>query len=92
MSIIIGKRYSRDKKKFNYFFAWVKGPGQRVVSGIFTHAKRHTQTEKNHNKEALLILENRRSKLILESQSVGTGYIPLHKIKTNFFDLYANST
>jgi len=36
-----------------------------------------------------MILEMRRSELILERQSIGTNYIPAHKYKQNFLDYYS---
>jgi hypothetical protein len=44
--------------------------------------------ERNHNKEALLILERKRAQLIIEWQSISSGYIPQHKFKNNFLDYY----
>ena len=44
--------------------------------------------QKNHNKEALAILESKKSQIILEGQSVNSGYIPQHKLKANFLDYY----
>ncbi|MEP6750304.1 MAG: hypothetical protein ABJB86_21375 [Bacteroidota bacterium] len=84
MSIIITQRKSSDGSKVWYQLEWGKGAGQRIASGIFTYAKPRNAIEKNHNKEALLMLETKKSRLILEKQSVSTGYIPAHKIKANF--------
>jgi hypothetical protein len=87
MSIIIAQNPSANKEKIWYSFQWGKEKGQRIAMGIFTCAKPKNQTEKNHNKEALAILETKKSQLIPEGQSVGPGYIPSHKIvvsKYNF--------
>lgn len=89
MSIIISKTLSRDKQKTWYSFEWGKGKGQRVASGIFTYTKPKDQLQKNHNKEALQILETKRSHLIIDKQSTATSYIPQHKIKSNFIEYYA---
>lgn len=44
--------------------------------------------EKNHNKEALTILEMKKSQLILDRQAIGSGYIPVHRYKENFLDFF----
>jgi hypothetical protein len=46
--------------------------------------------EKNHNKEALILVDTKKSELLLEQQSIGTGFIPSHKFKANFLDYYAD--
>jgi len=89
MSINITQRKSSDGAKVWYQLEWGKGAGQRIASGIFTYAKPRNAVEKNHNKEALLMLEAKKSRLILEKQSVSSGYLPAHKIKANFLDFYA---
>ncbi len=60
-----------------------------MSTGIFTYTKPKDQIQKNHNKEALMILETKRSQMILDGQAISSGYIPQHKIKNNFFDYYA---
>jgi integrase len=89
MPILISKNLSSNKQKIWYTIEWGKGRGQRVATGIFTYVKPQNAIEKNHNREALLMLETKKSRLILEKQSVSTGYIPAHKIKANFLDFYA---
>jgi len=42
-----------------------------------------------YGKEALAILETKRSQIILDSQAITTGYILKYKIKSNFLDYYA---
>lgn len=88
MSIQISTKKSRDGKKIWYYLEWGKGTGERKASGVFTYAKPKDQLQKNHNKEALSLLENKRSQLILDRQSIGTTYIPTHRFKDNFFDFY----
>ena len=88
MAITITKRkYGKDKEW--YYLEWGKGAGQRVASGIFTYKNPKSALEKNHNKESLATLESKRAMMILEKQSVATGYVPIHKIKSNFLDFYA---
>jgi hypothetical protein len=60
------------------------------INGHFTYVQPATLLQKNHNKEALAILETKRSQMILDVQAIGTAYIPQHKIKTNFLDYYQN--
>ena len=89
MSITISKRKSVYTGKTFYYFGWGKGAGQRIASGIFTYTKPKNLTEKNHNKEAHSILESKRSQMVLEKISISSGYIPIHRIKTNFFEFYS---
>jgi integrase/recombinase XerD len=91
MSIKIIKREPGEgnkSRKVRYTIEWGKGAGQRITTGIFTYANPKNASEKNHNKESLAILENRKSKMILDRQSIGSNYIPSHKIKSNFLDFY----
>ena len=44
--------------------------------------------QKNHNKEALALLEVKKSQLTIEQQSVGSVFIPQHKFKKNFLEYY----
>jgi len=44
--------------------------------------------QKNFNKEALAILQTKKSQMILEGQAINTGHIPQHKVKSNFLDYY----
>lgn len=88
MTISITKKHSKNRVKTLYYFEWGKEAGQRIATGIFTWTKPKDQIQKNHNKESLGILEVKRSQLILDMQSVGTGYIPPHRYKANFLDFY----
>jgi len=92
MNITIHPRLSRSSKKTYYSLQWGKAKGQRVATGVFTYAKPVTQLEKNHNKEALAILEMKRSQLVLDRQSLGTNYVTQHKLKKNFVEYYASLT
>ncbi len=86
--MIIEQRKSANGKKIYYRFKWGQGGMEKMSSGIYTYAKPQTQTEKNHNKEALALLDIKQSQLVLEQQSIGTNYIPAHKYKHNFLDFY----
>lgn len=88
MSITIAKNYSRDKSKIYYKIELGRTAGQRIATGIFTYAKPVNQIQKDHNKEALKILELKKSPMILDAQTIPSGYIPQHKYKANFFDYY----
>jgi hypothetical protein len=85
----IVERVSNDNTRIFYTLEWGRGPGEREATGIFTYLRPKNQIEKNHNKEALLLLEKRKSQLILEQQSIGIGHIPSHKYKHNFLNYYA---
>ena len=89
MNINISPKPSRSSKKTWYYFEWGKTSGQRRATGIFTWAKPVNQIEKNHNKEALAILETKRSQLVLDGQAINSGYTPQHKIKADFLDYYS---
>jgi integrase len=81
---------NRKRDKIYYYFNIGRGAGQRLSTGIFIYAKPKDQIQKNHNKEALLILETKKSQITIESQAIGTPYIPQHKFKANFLDYYAD--
>jgi len=89
MNINITKRLSRNGSKIYYSLEWGKSVGQRVSTGIFSYVKPKNQIQKNHNKEALMILENKRSQMVLDRQAVNSGYIPQYKIMNNFLDYYS---
>lgn len=75
-----------DKIIFYYDFG--RGKGQRPSTGIFIYARPKNQTEKNHNKEALALIELKKSQLTIETQATGSGFIPTHKFKANFIEYY----
>jgi hypothetical protein len=60
-----------------------------MSTGVFTYVKPKDQIQKNHNKEAQMILESKGSQMILNRQAISTAYIPQHKLKTNFLDYFA---
>lgn len=82
------KRANTKGDKITFYFDLGRGPGQRPSTGIFIYSRPKNQVEKNHNKEALALLEVKKSQMTLESQAVGTGFIPAHKFKANFLDYY----
>jgi len=90
MNTFIKKRLSTDKTKVWYTLECGRNANQRKATGIFTYASPKDQLQKNHNKEAIAILENKRSQMILDSQGITSDYIPKHKIKSNFLDYYAD--
>ncbi|HTN05149.1 site-specific integrase [Agriterribacter sp.] len=90
--MIIEERLSANGKKIYYRFIWGRGSSDKMSAGIFTYAKPKSQIEKNHNKESLTILELKRSQLVLDRQSIGTGYIPAHRYKQNFLEFFEEFT
>jgi integrase len=84
----IEERPSANGKKTYYRFVWGRGASDKIGAGIFTYTKPHTQVERNHNKEAMVLLEIKRSQLIIDRQAIGTGYIPAHRYKQNFLDFF----
>lgn len=89
MNINITQRISRNRQKRYYTLEWGKAGGQRVSTGLFTYVRPKDQIQRNHNKEALMILEAKRSQMILDRQAINTGYIPQHTINNNFLDYYS---
>jgi hypothetical protein len=86
--MIIEERQSGNRKKTYYRFVWGRKSSEKMSAGIFTYSKPKTQVEKNHNKEVLATLEIKRSQLVIDRQSIGTGYIPAYRYKGNFMDFY----
>ena len=88
--MIIETRQSANGKKTYYRFKWGNRSSDKISAGIYTYTKPKNQVEKSHNKEALAILEIKRSQMIIDRQAIGTGYIPAHRYKNNFLDYYEN--
>jgi integrase len=84
----IVKRTNRAGDKINFYFEFGRNKGQRVASGIFIYTTPKDQIKKNHNKEALRLLEIKKSQLSIEQQAIGSNFIPSHKFKTNFLEYY----
>jgi integrase len=89
MSIEISTKVSRDKQKKWHYYEWGKGPGERKAAGIFTYTEPKDQIQKDHNKQALALLETKKSQMLIDQQSIGTPFIPGHRFKNNFLDYYA---
>jgi hypothetical protein len=51
------KRPNAKGDKINFYYDYGRGPGQRPSTGIFIYAKPKDQIQRNHNKEALALLE-----------------------------------
>src|SRR6202000_2372960 len=88
MDISITPRANRDKSKIYYTLEWGKETGQRQATGIYTYTKPKDQLQKNHNKEALSILQAKKSHMVLDLQAVANGSLPQYKLKKNFLDFY----
>jgi integrase len=82
------RRPNKEGDRIFFYYDFGRGKGQRPSTGIFIYAKPKNLIEKNHNKEAIALLETKKSQLILEQQSIGSSYIPTHKFKSNFLDYY----
>ena len=89
MSVVIIKRRNTSKTKIYYLLRWWKNEGQRIGARIFTYTRPLNAIQKNHNKEALAILESKCSQMILDFHAINCGYLPKHKLEANFFDYYA---
>ena len=79
MNILKRENRTGDKIMFHYDFG--RGAGQRPSTGIFIYKKPKGQIQKNHNKEALALLETKKSQMIIEQQAIGSAFIPSHKFK-----------
>jgi integrase len=86
MNII--KRTNKKGDKITFYYDFGREPGQRPSTGVFIYTNPKNQVEKNHNKQATLILETKKSQLIIEQQAVGSAYIPAHKFKANFIEYF----
>lgn len=82
------KRTNKNGDKITFYYDYGRGAGQRPSTGIFIYTKPKDQIQKNHNKEALSLLEIKKSQLLIEQQSIGSAYIPSHKFKENFLDYF----
>jgi integrase len=82
------QRKNNKGNKITFYYDYGRGPGQRPSTGVFIYTKPKNQIEKNHNKQALLLLETKKSQLIIEQQAVGSAYIPAHKFKSNFLEYF----
>jgi integrase len=85
----VEKRKNSKGDKVYFYIATGRKTGERVATGIFIYVRPKNQEEKNHNKEALILVDTKKSELLLEQQAIGTGFIPGHKFKGNFLDYYA---
>jgi hypothetical protein len=90
MSIEITGKVTRNGEKIWYTYEWGKGPGERKAAGVFTYTKPKGQIQKEHNQQALALLETKKSQMVIDQQSIGTPFIPHHRFKTNFLDYYAD--
>jgi len=88
MSIEVTGKANRQGTKIWYTYEWGKGPGQRKAAGVFTYAHPKNQIEKNHNQQALALLDTTKSQMIIDHQATGTPFIPRHRFKNNFLDYY----
>lgn len=82
------KRPNRKGDKIMFHYDYGRGAGQRPATGIFIYTKPKDQVQKNHNKQALMLLEVKKSQTIIEQQSIGSAFIPAHKFKSNFIEYY----
>ncbi|MGN6490417.1 MAG: phage integrase SAM-like domain-containing protein [Agriterribacter sp.] len=74
--------------KIFFYYDLGRGKGQRPSTGIFIYKRPKDQVQKNHNAEALKLIEIKKSQATIEQQAVGTPFIPKHKFKENFLDFY----
>ncbi|HEX7904695.1 MAG TPA: site-specific integrase [Chitinophagaceae bacterium] len=87
MNILKRTNKKGDKITFYYDFGG-RGAGQRPSTGIFIYKKPKDQIQRNHNKEALALIETKKSQVIIEKQAIGSAFIPSHKFRQNFLEYY----
>lgn len=51
------KRSNRKGDKITFYYDFGRGAGQRPSTGVFIYTRPKDQIQKNHNKEALALLE-----------------------------------
>jgi hypothetical protein len=64
MNII--KRRNRKGDKIIFYYDFSRGPGQRPSPGIYIYTKPVDQVQKNYNKQALALLEVKKSQITIE--------------------------
>jgi integrase len=79
---------NRKGDKTYFYYDLGRGKGQRPATGIFIYTHPKDQIQKNHNKEALKLLEVKKSQATIEQQAIGSAFIPAHKFKANFLEYY----
>lgn len=83
-----GERLNRKGTKKYFYYDLGRVKGKRPSTGIFIYTNPKTQVERDHNKEAKMLLEVKKSQVIIEMQAIGTPFIPQHKFKENFLDFF----
>lgn len=68
MGINITSKKSRNQQKIWYTFEWGKEPNQRKAAGVYTYVNPKNAIQKNYNKEALELLENKKRNLLLRAR------------------------
>jgi|SRR5450432_215478 len=89
--ITILKRVSQNKKLNYYSLEWGKEKGERIATGVFTYKRPANEIQKHHNKEALTIIEAKRTQLVINHQITDSGYLLQHKLKSNFLYYYQHT-
>src|SRR4051794_20812595 len=82
------ERPNKKGDKIYFLYDYGRGPGQRPSTGIFIYTNPKDQIQKNHNKEALKLLEVKKSQATIDQQAIGSAFIPAHKFKANFLEYY----
>jgi integrase len=82
------KRKNRTGDKIMFYYDFGRGAGKRPSTGIFIYKRPKDQIQRNHNKEALALLETKKSQVTIEQQAIGSAFIPSHKFKANFLEYF----
>jgi len=71
MKVKLTPRLSHDRSKIFYSVEWSKKAGQRIAIGVFTYAQPTGAVQKHYNREALKLLEVKKSQLALDALCAG---------------------
>ena len=89
MNIIKRPNSKGDKIVFSYDFG--RGPRSATHNWHLIYKNPKDQTQNNHNKQALALLEIKKSQVTIEQQATGTVFIPQHKYKSNSLSIFRST-
>jgi len=81
------KRPNKTGDKITFYYDFGRGKGQRPSTGIFIYAKPQSHIQRNHNKEALALLQTKKSQLIIEKADHRNCLHSITQVQIKFFGL-----
>lgn len=88
MNILERPNSTGDKITFYYDFG--RATGQRPTTGIFIYTKPKDAIQKAHNKQALALLETKKSQLIIEQQAIGMPLFLIISLRPTSWSIMRN--